>query len=447
MLNNKTLVAIHVNSELNTESKKVFETIEKDDFIYFLIPNGMKEVDVPLYTSKIHNFFKGLKKSIKVDIDSFASFKNENLKRCSLIVNLICATKFFEKDPFTMKTKDIKEYSHELVYSEEHAECVRKALNIAESQIFCRRLQDTPSDIMNPLTFVENVKKEFEDVANKVSIKVMNKKELEDKGMNLILAVNKGSIIEPRFMTIEYRNSNSNELYAYVGKGITYDSGGMSLKPSSAMRWMKYDMSGAAIVASTVLALAKNNVEANVVAVIPLTENMLSPTAVRPDDIIKSYSGLTVEIDNTDAEGRLILADALTYASKDLKATKIFDVATLTGAMVFSLGDTFSGCWATSDQDWKKVNQSANRGGEFVWRLPFHEDFLKPLSSDLADFKNSSNDRNAGSSRAACFLKEFTLGTNYVHFDVAATADKNDRGQGVLIKTLYRLALDSFSEH
>ncbi len=447
MSDKKTLVAISISSDLNTDSKKVFETFEKEEKIYFAMPTNMIEADVPLYTSRIHNYFKGLKKSIKVDVDSFASFKNENLKRCSLVVNLICAMKFFEKDPFTMKTKDINEYNHELVYSDEHSECVRKALNIAESQFFCRRLQDTPSDIINPITFVENVIKEFEQVKDKVTIRVMDKKELEEKGMNLILAVNKGSVIEPRFMTIEYRNSSSNELYAYVGKGITYDSGGMSLKPSSAMRWMKYDMSGAAIVASTVLALAKNSVQTNVVAVIPLTENMLSPTAVRPDDIVKSYSGLTVEIDNTDAEGRLILADALTYASKDLKATKIFDVATLTGAMVFSLGDTFSGCWSTSDLDWKLVNKSANRGGEFVWRLPFHEDFLKPLKSDLADFKNSSNDRNAGSSRAACFLKEFTLGTNYVHFDVAATADKNDRGQGVLIKTLYRIALDSFNEH
>lgn len=447
MSNKKKLIAISANDELNIESKKVFDTFEKEEIIYFVMPTDMKEADVPLYTSKIHNFFKGLKKSIIVDVDSFASFKNDNLKRCSLVVNLICAAKFFEKDPFTMKTKDINEYEHEIIFGDEHAECVRKALNISESQTFCRRLQDTPSDILNPITFVENVTKEFESLSDKVIIRVMDKKEIEEKGMNLILAVNKGSVIEPRFMTIEYRNSDSDELFAYVGKGITYDSGGMSLKPSSAMRWMKYDMSGAAIVASTILALVKNDVKANVVGVIPLTENMLSPTAVRPDDIIKSYSGLTVEIDNTDAEGRLILADALTYASKDLNATKIFDVATLTGAMVFSLGDTFSGCWATSDSDWKLVSKSSNRGGEFVWRLPFHEDFLKPLKSDLADIKNSSNDRNAGSSRAACFLKEFTLGTNYVHFDVAATADKNDRGQGVLIKTLYRIALDSFNEH
>lgn len=447
MSNKKTLVAISVNSELNNESKKVFETFEKENNIYFVMPSDMKEADVPLYTTKIHNFFKTLKESINVDVDSFASFKNDNLKRCSLVVNLICAMKFFEKDPFTMKTKNITEYCHEPIYNDENSECVRKALNIAESQSFCRKLQDTPSDILNPITFVEMVSKEFEQVSNKVTIKVMDKKDLEEKGMNLILAVNKGSLIEPRFMTIEYRNSDSDELYAYVGKGITYDSGGMSLKPSASMRWMKYDMSGAAIVASTVLALAKNEVKANVIAVMPLTENMLSPNAVRPDDIVKSYSGLTVEIDNTDAEGRLILADALTYSSKDLKATKIFDVATLTGAMVFSLGDTFSGCWSTSDADWKLVSRSSNRSGEFVWRLPFHEDFLKPLKSDLADLKNSSNDRNAGSSRAACFLKEFTLGTNYTHFDVAATADKDNRGQGVLIKTLYRIALDSFNEH
>lgn len=446
MTDKKTLIAISNNSEINNEQKKVFESFEKENNIYFIIPNTMVEADVPLYAERLNAFFKTQKKSIRVDIDSFISFKNENLKRCSLVVSLICAMKFYEKDPFTMKTKDIHEIEHEPIFSEENSECVRKALNIADAQTFCRRLQDTPSDILNPITFVEEIKGKFESLSEKVKINIFDKKQLEEKGMNLILAVNKGSEIEPRFLTIEYLNSDSKELFAYVGKGITYDSGGMSLKPSTAMRWMKYDMSGAAIVASTVYALAANDIKANVIAVIPLTENMLSPSAVRPDDIIKSYSGITVEIDNTDAEGRLILADALTYSAKDLKATKIFDVATLTGAMVFSLGNTFSGCWATSDGDWKIVNRSANRAGEFVWRLPFHEEFLKPLKSDFADLKNSSNDRNAGSSRAACFLKEFTLGTNYIHFDVAATADKNDRGQGVMIKTLYRIALDSFNE-
>ena len=442
MENNKILKAIDLNDGLNSENKKVFETFEKENTIYFVLANDLKNADMPLFYETIKTFFQKLAKSITVDINSFINFANKDLRRCSIMTNLVTAMRFWEKDPFTLKTKDIKELKHEVIVDESLRKMYEKAQTIAESQFFCRRLQDTPSDIMTPIKFVEEIQQLFKPFESKVKISVMDKKQLEEKGMNLILAVNKGSLIEPRLLTIEYKNSDSDELFAYVGKGITFDSGGMSLKPSSAMKWMKYDMSGAAIVASTLYALVKNEIQTNVVAVMPLTENMLSPNAVRPDDIVKSYSGLTVEIDNTDAEGRLILADALTYAARDLKATKIFDVATLTGAMIFSLGDTFSGCWATSGEDWKNVRTTSHWAGEFIWRLPFHDDFLKPLKSDFADLKNSSNDRKAGSSRAACFLKEFTDGVNYIHFDVAATADKNDRGQGVMIKTLYRFAKD-----
>lgn len=443
MENMKTLVAIDVCDAINSENKKVFETIEKDNTIYFLMSKGLVNADMPLFAETIKTYFQSLKKSIEVDFDSFTKFANEHLNRCSIVVNLLVATKFWEKDPFTLKTKDVKVLEHK-INAVESADCVEKAKTITDAQFFCRRLQDTPSDIMTPEKFVEEVSELFKPLGDKVKINVLDKKAITEKGMNLILAVNKGSDLEPRFMTIEYRNSSKNDLFAYVGKGITYDSGGMSLKPSSSMKWMKYDMSGAAIVASTVYALAKNEIETNVVAVMPLTENMLSPSAVRPDDIVKSYNGLTVEIDNTDAEGRLILADALTYAAKDLNATKIFDVATLTGAMIFSLGDTYTGCWATSDADWEAFKKASQWGGEFVWRLPFHDDFLKPLKSDFADLKNSSNDRRAGSSRAACFLKEFTMSKNYIHLDVASTADKNDRGQGVMIKTLYRFAKENF---
>ena len=308
-------------------------------------------------------------------------------------------------------------------------------------QYFCRNLQDRPSSQIYPESFAEEVKKLFADVQHKVSISILNKEDLKGEKMNLLLGVNAGSVREPRLVCVEYLNNpNSNEKFAYVGKGITFDSGGMNIKTMSFMRWMKFDMSGAAAVLATVYALAKNDVKTNVVAIGAMTENLPSPTAIRPDDIIVSHAGKTVEIDNTDAEGRLVLADALSYAVKKYNATKLVDVATLTGAMIFSLGDTYTGVWATNDDDWFVFDKVAFQSGEYVWRLPLHEDYRKQLDSRIADIANCSTDRKAGSSSAACFLVEFTHGVNYIHLDVAMTTDAKNMGHGTMIKTLYNFA-------
>lgn len=192
--------------------------------------------------------------------------------------------------------------------------------------------------------FAKRFEKEAKGLKN-VKVTILDKKALVAKKMGMLLGVNKGSKHEAKLLVIEYTGAPSSKAkFAYVGKGICFDSGGMNLKTGGHMRTMKYDMSGAAIVCATVLAAACNKVKANLVAVAPLTENLLSNEAQRPDDIVTAYNGLTVEIDNTDAEGRLVLGDAIAYAAKDLKATRIFDVATLTGAMIYALGSTFTGC-------------------------------------------------------------------------------------------------------
>ncbi|MBQ5500797.1 MAG: leucyl aminopeptidase, partial [Mycoplasmataceae bacterium] len=228
---------------------------------------------------------------------------------------------------------------------------------------------------------------------------------------------------------------------ALVGKGVCFDSGGYDLKPAPHMRWMKFDMSGAATVMGTVLALAKNKVKTNVVALGAMVANEIGPNAQHPDDIWQSYSGKYVEIDNTDAEGRLIMADAIAYAVKDLKeelkVNRLIDISTLTGAMIYALGDTFTGVWCTKDNSWQKYELAAKEAGELVWRMPFHKDFLDMLKSDIADISNSVSKPQGGSSRAAEFLKFFTDGIDYIHLDVAGTTDRNNKGQASMLRSMY----------
>ncbi len=437
-----TFKALDINDALNVDKKKTYETFEKDGVTYFLIDKSKK--DLPRIDDYIKRATSKIKKSeVEVDVDSFIKTYSitDEVEIENLINVIVVAFNFNKKIAFTMKTKEDEGYSLKFVVDSKYESILTNSSIISDSQFFCRTLQDKPSSQIYPESFVEEVKTLFADVADKVKITVLNKQDLINEKMNLLLGVNAGSIREPRLLCIEFLNNpSSNEKFAYVGKGITFDSGGMNIKTGSYMRWMKFDMSGAAVVMSTLYSLVKNNVKTNVVAIAALTENLVSPNALRPDDIVVSHAGKTVEIDNTDAEGRLVLADALSYAVKKFNATKLVDIATLTGAMIFSLGDVYSGVWTTKEEDWTTFEKVAFNSGEYVWRLPMHENFRKALDSRIADIVNSSDDRRAGSSRAACFLAEFTHDVDYIHLDVALTADAQNMGQGVMIKTLYNFA-------
>ncbi|MGL4769198.1 MAG: leucyl aminopeptidase [Mycoplasmoidaceae bacterium] len=440
----ETLHAITVDSKKNDKNKNYFEILKKDKSIYFIMPKRLEVSMMTDFSLALRSFFKTNKNAININLDSFLQFSNKNILKTEIIEILLWWVKFFEKEPYNLKTKNIVEKEHNLIYKSECKNLIDQILPILEAQEFCRILQDTPSREMTPIIFEKKVKELFANFEKKVEINVFNKEKLESKGMGLLLGVNKASCEEPRLISIKYLGSKkSKDLIAYIGKGITFDMGGSNLKTGSAMRWMKFDMSGAAIVMSTLYALVKNNADVNVVAIAALTDNAINEKGIRPDDILKSYNGMTVEIDNTDAEGRLVLADAITFAIRDLKVSKIVDIATLTGAMIFALGETFTGVWATNENDWLTFKKAADYAGENVWRLPFHRDFLNMLKSPIADIKNSCNDRRAGSSRAAAFLKEFTEDLNYIHLDIAATADVDNRGQAVMIKTLYRYAYEN----
>lgn len=437
-----SLKAIDIKDKLNDNKGKEYSFINKDEVSYFVL-NKDNELNGYEFYNAILNNFKSMKKEISVDLDSFvALIKKDEIEK--MIISLVSALEYVSITPWTMATTKVEKCKFNLIGKsvDSHKAIIEEYIVLSESQSFTRKLQDMPSNYLYPGSFVDEITKRFKGLS-KVKISILDTKELKAKGMDLLTGVGKAIEGEksPKMLVLEYKNNKaSDKLFGYVGKGVCFDAGGYNVKTGPNMRWMKFDMSGAAIVTGALYALAKNNIETNVVVVTPMVMNLINENAQLPDDVLKSYSGKTVEIDNTDAEGRLILADALTYAAKDLKATHLFDVATLTGAMVYSLGDTYSGVWTTTDCLWRKVEDAANYASEQVWRLPFNNEFTEMLKSKVADIVNSCNGPKAGSSRAACFLREFTMGLPYAHFDVAATADKNNEGTGIILRTLYTIA-------
>ena len=281
---------------------------------------------------------------------------------------------------------------------------------------------DLPGNIITPTTFAERTKKIAQ--THNLKITVFGKEDILDMNMGGIYAVSKGSAEEPRLVIMEYRTEKPNApTIALVGKGITFDTGGLSIKPAVPMETMKDDMAGAAVAISTVEALAHLKPHVNIIGIAPLAENMPSGTATRPGDIIRFYNGKTAEVKNTDAEGRLILADALSYAVKNYKLDAIINVATLTGSCAAALGPFYCGLMSKHDKLSDMILEAAKRSGDRVWRLPFHDDYKPAIRSDVADLSNIGSDRyRAGAITAGFFLHNFVDDVPWAHLDIAGTA-------------------------
>ena len=291
-----------------------------------------------------------------------------------------------------------------------------------------RELGNTPSNDMTPRVFASRIEKEGK--ARGIPVKVLDRKAIEKERMGGLLAVSRGSAEEPRLVVLEYRGGKEDEPpVALVGKGITFDSGGISIKPSEKMGEMKWDMMGAATAVGVVLAAADLKLPVNVVAVTPLAENLPSGTAYKPGDIVRFRNGKTAEIDNTDAEGRVILADALDYA-KEWKPAAILDYATLTGAALVALGLEAAVVFSEQDDLSRDLVRAGERTDERLWRLPLWEDYKENIKSDWADFKNTGG-RWGGSINGAMFLKEFVDETTpWAHLDIAPTANYDHEHAG-----------------
>lgn len=308
--------------------------------------------------------------------------------------------------------------------AKEFTEC-KKLETLIESVNFARDLVNSNADEVTPQRLsecAELLAKEFP----KVTATVFGKKEIEKHKMGLLSAVSRGAARDPAFIIIEYKgNPSSKEKTALVGKGITYDTGGLNLKVNVGIETMKCDMAGAAAVMGTVRAAAALGLKVNVVGVIPTTENAIGPHSYKPGDVYISYLGKSVEIADTDAEGRLVLADALAYTEKNLKPTQIIDLATLTGSVVIALGEEIAGLYSADEKMVKGLIEASNQTHERVWPLPIAPEYREKLKSSIADMKNVGG-RKGGSIIAALFLQDFVQNTPWAHIDIAGTAYLSD---------------------
>jgi leucyl aminopeptidase len=301
----------------------------------------------------------------------------------------------------------------------ELARGVARGSAVGEAVNLARRLAVTPGNDMTPTRLAEEATTAAQQSG--LEIDVLDEERARREGMGSFLSVAQGSAQPPKFIVMRYTGDpSSKELLALVGKGITFDTGGISIKPAEKMEDMKYDMSGGAAVIAALSAIGRLKPKLNVVGIVPATENMPGAKATKPGDIVKAMNGKTVEIINTDAEGRLILADALAYANK-LGATKIVDAATLTGACVIALGHASSAAVSNDDAFAGTFLAAAKPTGERYWQMPYYEDYTQQLKSDIADLKNIGG-RPAGTLTAAAFLREFVDQTPWVHLDIAGTA-------------------------
>ena len=300
---------------------------------------------------------------------------------------------------------------------------------IAEGVRFARELANLPPNICNPV-YIAGQAQAFADAhSDQVSCRVLDEVEMEKLGFGSLLAVGRGSVNKPRLIALEYKGGAEGDApYAFVGKGVTFDSGGISLKPGPGMEEMKFDMGGAAGVLGAFVAAVKMGVKTNLVCVVPSVENMPDGESYRPSDVLTSLSGLTIEVLNTDAEGRLILCDALTWTAQTYKPHTIIDAATLTGACVIALGKHATGLMSKHDDLAAELLAAGETTLDRAWRLPLWDDYQTQLESGFADVANIGG-KSAGAITAGCFLSRFTEGQRWAHLDIAGTAwDEGRKG-------------------
>ena len=311
------------------------------------------------------------------------------------------------------------------------SEGIRRGVATAEATVFVRDLSNHPSNVMTPTRIAHEAKTVAKETH--IRLKILEQKDMERLGMGALLGVAKGSHEPPKFIILEYHGAKRKDErpVVLVGKTITFDTGGISLKPSENMEHMKADMTGGAEVLATIRAAARLKLPLNLISILPVAENMPGGRAMRPGDVVKTLSGKTVEVQNTDAEGRLILSDGLAYASR-FKPAALIDIATLTGACVVALGQFAIGMFGTDTKLKDAIRQSGLRAGERVWEMPLWEEYFEQLRSDVADMRNIGG-RGGGMITAALFLSKFVGDYPWVHLDIAST-DWSERERAYIPK-------------
>jgi leucyl aminopeptidase len=418
-LNDQPIVLIGIGSEKKVDSLSLQKSGGKS--ISFL--NGLKFKDVTIF------FDCDFDEKGNVKINQKDSQKVSNFLFGSILQSYRF-NKYFENKK---KDKEIKIKNLNIAVSDvKQAEKSFADLKIlAENIFFVRDLVSEPSNILNPESYAEICKDLKKDG---LEVEVLDEKEMKKLGMNALLGVGKGSEKKSQLVILKWNGKNKKDApLAFVGKGVTFDTGGISIKPSNNMEDMKTDMAGSAVVVGLLRNLAQRKAKINAVGVVGLVENMPSGTAQKPGDVVKSMSGQTIEVINTDAEGRLVLADALHYTCTKFKPKLIVDLATLTGAIIVALADVYAGLFSNDDELSQNLEKCGKESGERVWRMPIGEEYDEMINSDIADMKNVGSGRGAGSTTAAQFLKRFVGNTKWAHLDIAGVSWKG-KGDAFAVK-------------
>ena len=397
----------------------VFEVNSKKKVILISIKNNLRSSDIENLGAEFYRKVNyGKKNEYFLGADSITG-KYENF-----LGHFLHGLKLKSYEFKKYKTK--KDASHITinVIGNKNKPSAQKQLNfkaVEEGTFFARDLVSEPGNILHPDEYAKRLKS-LKKVGLKINI--LDKRKLKQLGMNALLGVGMGSIRGSYLVTLEWNGAkNKSKPLAFVGKGVTFDTGGYSLKPARFMEDMTYDMAGSAAVVGLMKSLALRKAKINAVGVVGLVENMVSGVAQRPGDIVKSYSGKTIEVLNTDAEGRLVLADALTFTEKKFKPKFIVDLATLTGAIIVCLGSEYAGLFSNDDKLSKQILNAGEKVEEKLWRMPLHKNYDKLMNSKNADVQNINYVGGAGSTTAAQFLQRFILNkTPWAHLDIAGMA-------------------------
>jgi len=416
----------NIKSKKKKEKIISFDISEKNKVLFIIVKEKLVSNDFDELGANFYSFIKTNNiDKINLYADILKSFKSYK-KNIELILNFIHGInlKSYSFDKYITQSKNSHYFLLKIISSE------KILLNknyfkykAIESGVFqARELVSEPPNILYPKKYVEVIKK-LSSLGLK--IQVYNESKMKKLGMHALLGVGQGSINESFLVTIEWKGNKKSNVkpLAFVGKGVCFDTGGISLKPAKFMEEMKYDMAGSAVVVGLLKTLALRKAKVNAVGVVGLVENMPGGNAQRPGDIVKSYSGKTIEVLNTDAEGRLVLSDALSFTEKKFTPKFIIDLATLTGAIIISLGEEYAGLFSNNDDLSNKIFEVGKKIGEKVWRLPLNENYNKLMDSTVADVQNINYSGGAGSITAAQFLQRFIINkTPWVHLDIAGMA-------------------------
>jgi len=396
-----------------------FEINSKKTIFLMSIKKDLKTFDIESLGAKFHSYLNYDKKK-----DYFVNTDTINNKIENFVGYFLHGIKLKSYEFNIYKSKKNKKHISINVIGNKNKISVQNQLKfkaLEEGTFFARDLVSEPGNILHPDEYAKRINslKKFG-----LKINIYNEKKLKKLGMNALLGVGQGSIRGSYLVTMEWNGSkNNSKPLAFVGKGVCFDTGGISLKPAKFMEDMTYDMAGSATVVGLMKNLAIRKAKINAVGVVGLVENMPGGNAQRPGDIVKSYSGKTIEILNTDAEGRLVLADALTFTEKKFKPEFMVDLATLTGAIIVSLGSEYAGLFSNNDKLSKQLLSAGEKVDEKLWRMPLHKNFDKLLDSKNADMQNINYVGGAGSTTAAQFLQRFILNkTPWAHLDIAGMA-------------------------